>query len=210
MTQWSVVGNQMWWSFQKICNGLSVFPLCESSLSIYFRVHVCLPSAISDMGPLLVTRRPEVPGESASFNSSKQIDSGLAKAPLWWHKTNNTQLSGLMQPIRLQDMLRRIEIRERIRKRQTERLCVREQRVEREGGRPTDRQTGRRTGEVAEQHIERSKPTWRTDDARWERVYVWERSSRYIRLLLKLKFIQGRIQTPSYFYSRRMQTDRFR
>lgn len=104
----------------KISDGLSVFPLCESSF-VYLLLSACVFTECNfKYGPLLATRRPEVPGESASFNSSKQIDSGLARAPLWWHKTNNTQLPGWLQPIRLQDMLGRIEIRERIRKRQTE------------------------------------------------------------------------------------------
>ncbi|KAK2901775.1 hypothetical protein Q8A73_011521 [Channa argus] len=63
-------------------------------------------------------------------------DSGLAKAPLQWHKTNNAQLPGWLQPIYLQDMLGRIEIREK--QKETERMHVRKHLVlqtEREGGR---------------------------------------------------------------------------
>lgn len=142
-----------------ISDGLSVFPLCEIS-SIYLLPSACVFTECNFWyGPLLATQRPEVLGESASFNSSKQIDSGLAKAPLWWHKTNNTQLPGWLQPIRLQDMLRRIEIREGIGKRQTQRMCAREHWVlwKRErGGRPTDRKEDVcEKGELAEQHSEK-------------------------------------------------------
>ncbi|KAK2837976.1 hypothetical protein Q5P01_015188 [Channa striata] len=49
---------------------------------------------------------------------------GSAKAPLRWHETNNTQLPGWLQPIYLQDELRRIEIRAK--QKETERMRVRE------------------------------------------------------------------------------------
>lgn len=209
-TQWSAVGNQMWWSSQRFAMDYQFFP------SMWVQLYLSAPECVrvcsvqfSDMGPFWWLGGQEVPGESASFNSSKQIDSGLAKAPLWWHKTNNTQLPGWLQSIRLQDMLRRIEIRERIRDRQREcvwentECCERGREGGREGGRLTDREEDVfEKGEVAEQHRER-KRTWRTQGG-WGKVFTREGLIRpiYARARSQNWDSSSRIpEDPSYFFS---------
>lgn len=100
-------------------------------------------------------------------------------------------------------MLRRIEIRTRNRKRQTDREHCERYKVK-------ERQAVCEKGEVAEMNREQQdnlKDTEKMMGAGWwgreEEGGLCERNSAHMGLcrLVKLKFIQGRMHNPSYFYS---------